>query len=95
MRELQKKEASAEKKIRHLEKVLTKMQKRQKYARGFTILKLLIKAFLFSAPLWLLFALSFETEISLHLSLWGILLLLLLYFGTLGMYFYFRYYKRK
>ncbi len=91
---LQKREAAQEKKIRHLEKVLTKMQKRQKYAWGLSMLKLLVRVFLFTSPLWLLFMMSFETDVSLHLSPWGIALLLFIYFGTLGMYFYFRYKKK-
>ena len=74
-------------KIRLLQRQVRQLQKRQKY--GF--LRLLIKIVLVTLPLWAVLFLSFETDISVSLTLTGIILFFLIYFGTLGLYFYFRY----
>lgn len=93
LRMLEEKEHTTQDKVRALEDVLRKVTKRRETASTYSFLKLLARAALFTAPLWLLFVLSFETDLTLYLSPWGIALILLIYFGTLGLYFYFRYVK--
>lgn len=93
LRMLEEKESTTRDKVRVLEDVLKKVTTRRETAGTYSFLKLLARAALFTAPLWLLFALSFETDLTLYLSPWGIALILLIYFGSLGLYFYFRYVK--
>lgn len=84
---LSSREAANERKIRLLQRQVQTLKKRQKYS----IIKLIIKIILITLPLWAVFYLSFETDFSIELSVVGIILFFILYFGTLGMYFYFKY----
>ena len=93
LRVLEDKERTTQDKVHALEDVLRKVTKRRETASNYSFLKLIVRASLFTAPLWLLFVLSFETDLTLYLSPWGIALILLIYFGSLGLYFYFRYVK--
>ena len=93
LRMLEEKERTTQDKVRALEDVLHKVTKRRETADTYSFLKLLARVALFTAPLWLLFVLSFETDLTLYLSPWGIALILFIYFGTLGLDFYFRYVK--
>ncbi len=88
---LEEKEHATQEKIQTLEAVLKNVKERGKKEQRFTLLKAVIRAVLFTTPLWLLFVLSLETDLTLYLSAWGIALILILYFGTVALYFYFRY----
>lgn len=94
LRRVEQREHDTEEKVQKLQDVLKNVEQRSAQAQKYALLKLLLKAGLLTAPLWLLFILSLRTDITLYLSVWGIALVLLLYFGTLGMYLYFRYLKK-
>ncbi|HIH46996.1 TPA: hypothetical protein HA297_01740 [Candidatus Woesearchaeota archaeon] len=84
---LDKREEENKKRIRILEKQLKTVQKRQQYS----FVKMLLKVLLMTLPLWALFFISFETDISIELSVIGIILFFVVYFGTVGLYLYFKY----
>ena len=94
LRRVEQRERDTEEKVQKLQDVLNHVEQRSAKAQKYALLKLLLKAGLLTAPLWILFILSLQTDITLYLSVWGIVLVLLLYFGTLGMYLYFRYLKK-
>ncbi|MDO8642868.1 MAG: hypothetical protein Q7R76_04790 [Candidatus Woesearchaeota archaeon] len=94
MQRLEQRESQTEEKVQKLQEVLKNVEQRQQQGKKYAILKLLIRAGLLTAPLWVLFLLSLKTDVTLYLSVWGIALVLLLYFGTLGLYLYARYLKK-
>ena len=73
---LDKREEENKKRIRILEKQLKTVQKRQQYS----FVKMLLKVLLMTLPLWALFFISFETDISIELSVIGIILFFVVYF---------------
>ena len=81
------KEAANERKIRILQRKVRTLQSRDKYKS----IKIIVKLILVTLPLWAVLLFSFDADFSLELSPFGIGLFLLVYFGTLGMYFYFKY----
>lgn len=88
---LEKREEENKKRIRILEKQLRSVQKRQQYS----FVKMLLKVLFMTLPLWALFFISFETDISIELSVIGIILFFVIYFGTLGLYLYFKYRRHR